>query len=148
MHRATVSRFRIGQAISFCGIIRCQSEFGQCTASFGTPVVPELCVISAGSRGSGRTGRRRGAGTVPASATAPARCAPDGKRTALVSPVSSTPDSVPSSLPASVTNHGLPRRPSISATTAPSSAGDSMAGTAPVHEIAQASRAMSKLCVL
>ena len=47
---------RVGQPIAFCGTSRFHMVFAQCTASLGMPVVPELWVISEGSRGWSRTG--------------------------------------------------------------------------------------------
>jgi hypothetical protein len=83
MLSAAFMRPRIGQAMSFCGASRCHRPSGQWTASLGRPVVPELWVITMGSRRPWRTGSRRGAPSCDARETALGRCSPADSRDAL-----------------------------------------------------------------
>jgi hypothetical protein len=68
--------------------------------------------------------------------------------TRLASSRTPTSASGPDSFASSVTSHGRWSRASSPATTTPPRAGDSMAGTAPIRDTAQASSAMSTLSVL
>jgi hypothetical protein len=105
------------------------------------PVVPDVCVMSAGWSGGMSTGRTRGVPARARSSTAPGWL-PEVSNTFAVSANTSS-GSSPVILAASVTRCGCSARRTSSATVAPSSFGDSSTGTAPIRAAASASRVMS-----